>query len=126
MESVAWQTLPHAMKAILQVLVVGQVEARNGTLACTDSYAARYGFKSRETVQRALAELERRGFIVRTRQGMKMKKMPTLWAVTWWPIYNDNGWPLDKPRPPTYAYRYWRPVNSSMPEIHTDGSSEAP
>ena len=116
MLSRAWQTLPHAAKAILQILVVGQVPEKNGSLACTDSYAVKYGFSSRETVQRSLRSIEQRRLAIRTRQGIKMKGVPTLWAVTWWPIHNSGGWPLAQPQPPTYAYQSWRPDGEEPPD----------
>jgi len=46
---------------------------RNGVQAITDSYARKFGINSRDTVYRALDELQERGLIVRTRDGHKSK-----------------------------------------------------
>ena len=119
LESEACKSLPHAAFKVLTILVVGNPEERNGTLALTDSYAKRFGITSRETRHRCLQELTERGFIVCTRQGMKMRKLPSLWAVTWWPIFNLEGQPLNPPKDPTHAYLRWCPKNS-----HTDGRCE--
>lgn len=107
MTSEALKTLPHAAFRVLAILVMGHAEERNGTMMCTDSYAKGFGITSRETVYRSLHALEERGVIVRTRQGMRMRRMPTLWAVTWWPIYFQEGQPLAYPQAPTHAYLEW-------------------
>jgi hypothetical protein len=136
MESEACKTLPHAAFKLLAILLLGNVKESNGTLAATDSYCRKYGFVSRETRHRCLIALKERGLIVCTRQGMKMRKIPSLWAVTWWPTFNRNGQPLKPELPPTHAYLHWKPtavishtdsraevtpiVGVDAPSIHTD------
>jgi hypothetical protein len=117
MQSEALKTAPHAAFRVLAILVAGNVKERNGTLACSDSYAATFGLTSKDTLHRALGELRERGLIVRTRQGMKMRRWPSLWAVTWWPIFNREGRPLDRPEEPTHAYSKWKP---SEKKLHPD------
>jgi len=117
MQSEAVRTAPHAAFRVLAILIAGNVKERNGTFACSDSYAATFGLTSKETLHRSLVELQERGLIVRTRQGMKMRRWPTLWAVTWWPIFNRDGRPLDRPEEPTHAYAKWKP---SEKKLHTD------
>jgi hypothetical protein len=119
MMSEALMTVPHAAFRVLAILVMGKARERNGTMMCTDSYAEKFGMNSRETVYRSLQLLEYRGLIVRTRQGMRLRKIPTLWAVTWWPIHYRDGQPLDFPRPATHAYLNWR--SKPAAEFHTDG-----
>lgn len=123
MLSDALRTAPHAAFKILAILLMGKAKERNGTLMCTDGYAEKFGISSRETVQRSLQALQERGLTVRTRQGMKLRKVPTLWAVTWWPIFYRNGQPLDRPEDPTHAYLKWATpiVGVKAVEIHTDG-----
>ena len=116
MQSEALMSAPHAAFRVLAILLMGKAKERNGTMMCTDTYAAKFGMTSRETVYRSLQALEERGLIVRTRQGMKLRKVPTLWAVTWWPIYYLEGKPLDYPKDATNAYLQWKPTA----EIHTD------
>ncbi|MFC4307608.1 hypothetical protein ACFPN2_00805 [Steroidobacter flavus] len=119
MMSEALKTAPHAAFRVLAILVIGKPRERNGTMMCTDSYAEKFGMASRETVYRSLRLLEDRGLIVRTRQGMRLRKIPTLWAVTWWPIHYRDGQPLDYPQPATHAYLKWQSAPSA--ELHTDG-----
>lgn len=117
--SEALMTAPHAAFRVLAILLMGKPRERNGTMMCTDSYAEKFGITSRETVYRSLRSLEDRGLIVRTRHGMRLRKIPTLWAVTWWPIHYRDGQPLDCPQPATHAYLNWRSTPSA--KIHTDG-----
>jgi hypothetical protein len=49
---------------------MGNAEERNGTLMCTDAYAATFGIKSRGTVSRCLNLLKERGLIVCTRKAV--------------------------------------------------------
>jgi len=120
MESEALKTLPHAAFRVLAILVLGHAKERNGTMMCTDSYAQRFGINSRETVYRSLQALEERGVIVRTRQGMRMRRVPNLWAVTWWPIYYREGKPLGSPQDATHAYLKW----TSTPIVGVEADSK--
>lgn len=116
-------TAPHAAFRVLAILLAGKAKERNGTMMCTDTYATKFGITSRETVYRSLQLLEERGLIVRTRQGMKLRKVPTLWAVTWWPIKYWDGKPLDYEKPATHAYAKWTytPIVGVITAgIHTD------
>ncbi len=108
MTSEALRTAPHAALRVLAILLMGKARERNGTMMCTDSYAEKFGMTSRETVYRSLRSLEERGVIVRTRQGMRLRKIPTLWAVTWWPIHYRDGQPLEFPEAATHAYLKWK------------------
>lgn len=107
MRSEAFKALGHAAFRVLAILVLGHAKERNGLMMCTDSYAAEFGITSRETVYRSLKALGEHGFIVRTRQGIRMRPVPTLWAVTWWPIFFREGRPLTYPQAPTHAYLKW-------------------
>jgi hypothetical protein len=127
MRSPALATANHASFRVLAILVVGKPKERNGTMACTDSYSARYGVHSHETVYRALGELKHRGLIVVTRQGLRMRKIPTLWAVTWWPVFYREGKPLDRPEEPTFDYQQWQPITPTVGveiESHTDSRGD--
>lgn len=114
MESVALATAPHAAFRVLAMLLVGKSKERNGTLAVTDSYAARFGMTSRDTVYRSLTALESRQLIVRTQRVRPMSRFPTLWAATWWPIYYRDGQPLDQPEPATHAYANWSAITPTI------------
>lgn len=76
----------------------------NGDLAAPWSLMKRRGWKSKDTLRRALLELLAAGLIALTRQGSL--HCPTLYAFTWLPI-NECGGKLDvKPNPvPSNAWR---------------------
>lgn len=116
----ALATAPHAAFRVLAILVVGKAKEKNGTMMCTDSYAAKFGLKSHGTVQAALTLLEKRGLIITTRRVQRMKRFAALYAVTWWPNYNRDGQPLTTPESPTHAYRNFAPimrVKKSKPKL---------
>ncbi len=110
LRSAAVCSLPHAAFKILAVLLLGRSKERNGTACCSCSYAEQFGIVSRDTVRRSLEELQERGLIVITRRVSPFKKHPTLYGVTWWPIYFRDGEPLASPEPATHAYLNWRPI----------------
>lgn len=75
-----------SMKAKALILDIG---ARyngfnNGDLAAPWSWMKERGWRSKDTLQRALAELQRLGMIEQTRQGGLHG--PSLYAFTWMPI----------------------------------------
>jgi hypothetical protein len=123
MQSSALATAPHASFRVLAMLLVGKSKERNGTLAVTDSYAAKFGMTSRDTVYRSLSTLENRKLIERTRKVKPMGRFPTLWAVTWWPIYYRDGQPLDQPEPATNDYAKWQPVTPTIGATGPNGEN---
>lgn len=114
MEHPSLATSSHAAFRVLAILLVGNPRERNGTLACSDKYAARFDVP-KDTNARAKAILTERGLIVVTRRVEKFSKWPTLYGVTWWPIYNREGQPLALPEPASHAYRNWKPTEISSP-----------
>lgn len=107
LQSPALATAPHAAIRVLAILTCGRARDRNGTMMCTDAYAARFGLVSRETLARSLALLEERGLIERTRRVMRFRKASTLWAVCWWPVCYRDGQPLATPEPASHRYLQW-------------------
>lgn len=84
---------------------LGQLRAsNNGDLCCAFALLRKRGWRSRDTIERARAELERFGWIIRTRQGGR--NAPNLYAVTWRAI-DDCGGKLDIPSggPPPGTWR---------------------
>lgn len=68
----------------------------NGNLIATWSHMERRGWKSKETLNQALAELLHYGFIERTRKGKRIggKHHPSLYALTWESIHDcGKGYP---------------------------------
>ncbi len=66
----------------------------NGDLCAAWSRMEPRGWNSKDTLNNALKELERSGFILRTRQGGRNKA--SLFAITWNPIDDCDG-KLDVP-----------------------------
>lgn len=62
----------------------------NGDLCAPWSVMKAKGWKSKETLQRAMDELLASGLIQKTRQGMKPRKA-SLYAVTWQALDRCNG-----------------------------------
>lgn len=111
-------TLSHAAFRVLTVLAIGarspglnprKDPGRNGIQAITDAHARKYGFSGRDTVYRALAELQERGLIVKTREGHRSKLHFALYAVSWLPITHRHGQPLDFAEPAPLGYLRWQP-----------------
>jgi hypothetical protein len=120
--SEAVTTGPPSLVHFLAMLVNGYPPERNGTMMATDAFAARFGFTSHETLQRCRNESLERGLIVRTRHGQRMRKVPTLWAVTWWPIAYRDGQPLLQPEPATHDYLRWKytpSIGGQQKNLHT-------
>jgi len=61
----------------------------NGDLCCAWTLMKVRGWKSRDTLCKALRELERSGFILKTRQGGRNKA--SLYAITWKGIDECKG-----------------------------------
>lgn len=120
--SPALATAPHAAVRVLALLLVGKSKERNGTMMCSESHAARFGMNSRDTLHRSLALLEERGLIERTRRVLRFRKAATLWAVTWWPVYNREGEPLQTPEPASHRYLQWQNI-TPMAGVETQESS---
>lgn len=85
LQSPQWMQLDgNAVKAVMEL--AGQYKgSNNGDLSAPLTTAKERGLGSRTTLIKWLAELERRGWIIRTRQGGRHTGC-NLYAVTWWPI----------------------------------------
>lgn len=80
-------TLP--ARALLMEFLGQLRRANNGDLSCAWGLLRPRGWRSRDTIERARAELEARGWILRTRQGGR--NAPNLYAVTWLPVEECGG-----------------------------------
>lgn len=120
--SPALATAPHAALRVLTIMVVGRPRERNGLLACSESYAARYGINSSDTLRRSLNDLLSRGLIEITRPGRKLNRNPTLYAVTWWPVAYRNGEPVAHPGEPSHAYLEWQCITPTIGVKESTGS----
>lgn len=77
----------------------------NGDLAAPWSWMHKRGWRSKDTLQRALCELLLAGRVERTRQGGL--HCPSLYAFTWLPI-DECGGKLDVPSNPVPS-QLWKP-----------------
>lgn len=74
---------PRAVKLLVDLMTQYR-GVNNGDLTTAWTIMLRYGWRSKDILSRATAELERRGWIIRTRQGGR--HAPTLWALTFYGI----------------------------------------
>lgn len=92
LDSSAYCALTFKARALLMDLGAQFRGSNNGDLAAPWSWMKLRGWKSKDTLQRALEELLASGLIERTRQGGL--HCPSLYAVTWLGI-DDCGGKLD-------------------------------
>lgn len=102
--SEAYRTLSAQAVKLLNDVCFQFRGANNGDLAVTWSLMQQRGWKSRDTLRKALVELLEHGLLELTRQGGRHKC--SLYAVTWLPIDECDG-KLDV-RPTTVASGQWR------------------
>ena len=78
----------HAVKLLIDVL--NQYHGKNnGDLSPSWTLMQKHGWKSKDTLSKALTELEQKGFLVKTRQGGR--HVASLYAVTFWGIDECNN-----------------------------------
>ena len=110
LDSVAFQGLNYPAKALLFDLIRQHNGKNNGHLHLSFAWLAKRGWKSRDVIQRARAELITRRLIIQTRQG-GLNIGASRYAVTWLPItnfvgldieakhYHPGAWALMNPMP---------------------------
>ena len=97
--------------------VFAQFNGRNnGDLTCAWSVMKRRGWRSKDTLTRALRGLLERAFITKTRQGGKHRC--SLYAVTWREIHECDG-KLDV-RPTRVASGAWKNNSVTRESYHID------
>ena len=123
LDSPQYALLPAQAVKLLVDLLAQYNGSNNGDLCATWSLMKRRGWRSRDTLDRALNDLLGSRFVVKTRQGQKGylggQRIPTLYAVTWKGI-DDCGGKLDvKPNP--VPLNTWKQNNSiARLPCHTD------
>ena len=73
---------PREAKLLLDVLIQRNGK-NNGCLSACFALMKKRGWTSEGSVYRAFKGLQDKGFLVKTRQGLKIRGKPTLVAVTW-------------------------------------------
>ena len=98
-------------KALLFELLGQYRGNNNGDLTCSHSILKDRGGKSRTTVEKYREELERSGWIVRTRQGGR--NQPNLYALTFRKVDECKG-KLDGHIKIEHRYDYWKTGDNPM------------
>jgi hypothetical protein len=105
----AFTTLPVGFQRVLWLLAAEFNGYNNGNLALTRKQALEYGLNNERHRSHGLRELERRGLIEKTRQGLLATgaRVPTLWALAWHPTHYLEGRLLEVPRRATRGWEQW-------------------
>ncbi|MHB1117772.1 hypothetical protein [Sideroxydans sp.] len=90
LDSVAFMGASHPSKALLFDLIRQHSGNNNGRLQLSFAWLATRGWKSRDVIQRARAELIERNLLIQTRQG-GLNIGASCYAVTWLHITNFVG-----------------------------------
>ena len=104
-------TLSHAAFRVLVLLAGAYSGHNNGALGVTAGQAAESGVGSRNTLYRALRELESRGLILKTYSASRVPPRPTMWAITWVSV-DDTEWSR-KTTTAAHTYRTWKPLRAA-------------
>ncbi len=117
LRSMAWRSLSGPAAKVFLELRSRFNGGNNGKLTLSLEEAADLLGLGKATVQRALAELVAKGFVVLTRRGQWYGRLASTWAVT------DKG--VDG-APPTNAWRHWQaPAKKTERGSDTDPSGRA-
>jgi hypothetical protein len=97
MESDNYRKLPPNAVKLLNALVYQYRGKNNGDLTAAFTYMQAFGFKSKETLHRAIKQLLEADLIIRTRQGFFMNPggRCALYALTWLSIDECQGKKLE-------------------------------
>jgi hypothetical protein len=111
LESQEYAALGASAVKLLMDLYAQYRGANNGDFTAAWSYMKKRGWRSKDTLGNALAELLEAGWITKTRQGGK--HVASLFAVTWKPIDHCGG-KLDV-APTHVASNAWRRKTVTLP-----------
>ena len=146
LDSNAFKDLHYPAKALLFDLMRQHSGKNNGHLHLSFAWLAGRGWKSRDVIQRARAELIARGLLIQTRQG-GLNIGASRYAVTWLHIshfvgldidgkrYHPGAWALMDPMPIAHKNTNAVPLNgkgtpasrySSVPPAGTDTRPTVP
>ena len=91
LQSQAYKDLSCGTKSVLIALAAQYRGENNGDLSVSVTVLTPYGITSPDTIWRAEKRLRQHRLLKRTRQGMKLRSTPSLYALTWWPIDKCDG-----------------------------------
>jgi len=105
--------LNHAAVRVLLLMVRQHDGFNNGHLHAAEQWMLRHGINSKETVSRAVKELEEAQVIFKTKQG-GLGIGPSRYALTWLPLSNDKGLEVSRQAYMTHHFNAWK--------LHTHGN----
>jgi hypothetical protein len=124
LDSKAFMGASYPAKALLFELIRQHNGKNNGRFQLAFSWLAKRGWKSRDVIQRAKAELIESGLLIQTKQG-GLNVGATWYAVTWLPISNFVGLDIQSKdyRPGAWAFMDKLPVTIKRKgyEVQWDG-----
>ncbi len=93
LSSPGWRAAGHVARSLLLDIAAQHSGTNNGRLVATGAYLEPLGWRSHDTVSRALRELQDCGLILETRKGGK--NLPTWFALTWCALGKVTGLDID-------------------------------
>jgi len=126
-----FKSLRYSAKHVLLCIAGQFIGLNNGRLTMTEEDGQLYGVR-KQTRSHALRDLERLGFIVKTKQGGMRPMGPTHWALPWNNLHYRNGRQLDSPiKAERWANAAWANENrstgaESAPRTGSNGAPRKP
>ena len=117
-DSPSFRALGYAARALLIDISRQYTGSNNGRLVACTRYLKPLGWKSHDTVSRALAEIKDAGLLIETRMGMRPNRA-AWFALGWYALDVVDGIDLD---PKTYRTGQYK--NAAL--IPKSGASNAP
>lgn len=108
LDSAAWSAMTgHEIKLLMDVAAQFR-GSNNGNLSVAWRILQLRGWKSRDSLSKALTGLTEKGFLIRTRQGGR--RICSLYGLSWEPIHDCAGKLDVAANPvPSNAWRAWQP-----------------
>ena len=91
-----FRNLGFAARSLLFDIAAQYNRSNNGKLVCCGKYLQPLGWKSNDTISRALVELKESGLLILTRQGMMPPySRPSWFAIGWFSLDVSSGLDID-------------------------------
>jgi len=95
LQSPGWRAAGHTARSLLLDIATQHTGSNNGRLVATGAYLGPLGWRSHDTVTRALRELQACGLLLETRKGARPNR-PAWFALTWHALGNADGLEIDR------------------------------
>ena len=123
-KSLAYRSLSASALRLLTLALTQYTGQNNGDIALTRAALKQYGYTSADTLNRALKQLRHAGLLELTRQGGLANggKIPSLYALTWLPIPENQKLEIRTPAKASNAWATFKTKsNTGLPErVRTD------